>query len=680
MVYLKNILIPRCLGLEAFEDLRKCQLHYFVNASKVAYGAVCYIGTITRNDVVCSLAMSKSHLVPKDEMSISRLELMAAVTAVRMDLMLKRDLGIESQSSIFWTDSSIVLLSLRNERKRFLLFVHRRLAMIARHTSVSSWNHVPSELNPADLLSRGCRADKLTSNSLWLTGPDFLKCEPSDWPNRFTNRTLTDSDVESFDKRTVNSLFVSEHISAMDQLITYFSSFYKLKKAAAWLVRFKQFLSTSKSNRPISRSYLTLRELQNVELNLIKYEQRQTFGELLKRIPTSAHSEHCLPKNSLNKLNPILVNGVLRVGGRLENAPIAFNARHPIIMPHVSHLTNLIVKHCHEAVSHGGINMTMNLVAQRFWAVKCTSVVRRVIKDCIRCRRKFAKPQEQVMADLPFARLQLNTHPFACTGVDYFGPLMIQIKRSKVKRYGCLFTCLTSRAIHLEVAIDLTSDAFIDVLRRFLCRRGPVNHMFSDNGTYLVGAVKILRECINEWNQQQIQDFLLKRGIQWTFMPPTASHMGEAWERQIRSVRRMLISIADDQCLSDDQLHTFLLEAESIMNSRPLIPITLDVDSHEALTPNHLLKLYPAVEFPPTLTTKNDCYARSRWRHVQYLADEFWRRFSKEYLHKITTRQKWHKKKPNLKPDDVVLICDETSPRVQWNLGRVITVHPDEHG
>ena len=142
----------------------------------------------------------------------------------------------------------------------------------------------------------------------------------------------------------------------------------------------------------------------------------------------------------------------------------------------------------------------------------------------------------------------------------------------------------------------------------------------------------------------------------------------------------MLISIADNQCLSDDQLHTFLLEAESIMNSRPLLFLfTLDVDSHEALTPNPLLKLHPAVELPPTLATKNDFYARSRWRHVQYLADKFWRRFSKKYLQKITTRQKWLNKKPNLKLDDVVLMCDETSPRAQWNLGRVITVHPDEH-
>ena len=143
----------------------------------------------------------------------------------------------------------------------------------------------------------------------------------------------------------------------------------------------------------------------------------------MKRFPTSAHSEHCLLKNPLNKLNPILVNDIPRVGGRLENA------RHPIIMLHVSHLTNLIVKHCHEAVSHGGINMTMNLVAQPFWIVKCTSAVRRVIKDCMHCRRKFAKPQEQVMADLPFARLQLNTHPFACAEMD-----LLLISRLKDKK------------------------------------------------------------------------------------------------------------------------------------------------------------------------------------------------------------------------------------------------------
>ena len=145
-----------------------------------------------------------------------------------------------------------------------------------------------------------------------------------------------------------------------------------------------------------------------------------------------------------------------------------------------------------------------------------------------------------------------------------------------------------------------------------MCRRGPVNHMFSDHRTNLVGAVKILRKCVNKWNQQQIQDFLLKREIQWTFVPPTASHIVGAWERQTRLVRRMLIYMADDQCLPDDQLHTFLLEQQSIMNSRRLIPITLDVDGHAALTPNHLLKLHPAVELLPTLTTKNDRYATSR--------------------------------------------------------------------
>ena len=205
------------------------------------------------------------------------------------------------------------------------------------------------------------------------------------------------------------------------------------------------------------------------------------------------------------------------------------------------------------------------------------------------------------MADLPPSRLQIDTHPFAYCGIDYFEPLLVKQRRSQVKRYGCLFTCLTSRAIHIEVTMDLTTDAFINALRRFLSRRGPVLHFFSDNGTNFVSAEKTLREALHQWNQHQIEDFLLQKEIQWTFNPPNASHMGGAWERMIRSVRRILTALMTERTLDDDQLHTFLLEAESILNSRPLTPITTDADGLEPLTPNHLLKLCPTGNFPPSL-------------------------------------------------------------------------------
>ena len=206
----------------------------------------------------------------------------------------------------------------------------------------------------------------------------------------------------------------------------------------------------------------------------------------------------------------------------------------------------------------------------------------------------------------------MNSHPFAYTGVDYFGPLMIRQKRSNVKRYGCLFTCLTTRTVHLEVSVDLSSDAFINALRRFLSRRGPVVHIYSDNGTNLVGAERILRESIQQWNPHQIHDFLLQNEIQWTFNPPTASHMGGAWEKMIRSVRRILTSLTADRTLNDDQLHTFLLEAEAILNSRPLTPVTIEPEGAGPLTPNHLLKLNPTGNLPPTITDGKDCYSKRR--------------------------------------------------------------------
>ena len=228
------------------------------------------------------------------------------------------------------------------------------------------------------------------------------------------------------------------------------------------------------------------------------------------------------------------------------------------------------------------------------------------------CRKLSAKLGNQLMADLLDSRLQMDSHPFAFTGLDYFGPILIRQKRNQVKRYGCIFTCLTTRAVHLELAADLSTDSFLNVLRRFLSRRGPVFHFYSDNGSNFVGGERILRESINQWNQHQIEEFLLQKAAQWTFNPPNASHMGGAWERLIRSVKRILKSLVGERVLTDDQLHTFLLEVEAILNSRPLTPVTLDPDNREPLTPNHLLKLCPTTQLPPALSNAEDCFAKKR--------------------------------------------------------------------
>ena len=296
------------------------------------------------------------------------------------------------------------------------------------------------------------------------------------------------------------------------------------------------------------------------------------------------------------------------------------------------------------------------------------------------CRRQFHGPVQQKMADLPVDRVTPDQPPFCNTGVDYFGPVLVKRGRSTVKRYGALFTCLVSRAVHLEMSASLDTDAFINVLRRFIARRGPVQMIRSDNGTNLVGAERELREAIRQWNESQIESFLLQKNITWRFNAPGASHHGGTWERLIRSTRRVMLGLVREQTLSDDGLATLFAEVESVLNSRPLTRSSSDPNDLTCLTPNHLLLLKDRCCLPPGIFTECDNYVRRRWRQIQYLSDLFWKRWTREYLPLLQERQKWLFPSRNVQVGDVVLVVDSSAPRGSWLLGRVREVYPDRNG
>ena len=176
-------------------------------------------------------------------------------------------------------------------------------------------------------------------------------------------------------------------------------------------------------------------------------------------------------------------------------------------------------------VGHFGVEATLNQVCKRYSILNAKVAIRRVVKECVVCKRRDAKPEDQIMAELPFARLQINEAPFSQTCVDFFGPFMVRQRRSTIKRYGCLFTCRTTRAVHLEVAADLSTSSFINTLRIITCR-GPIKHIFSDNGTNFVGSNKALKPAVKEWNKRQIHLCLRQKAIDWSFNPPGATHMG----------------------------------------------------------------------------------------------------------------------------------------------------------
>ena len=305
--------------------------------------------------------------------------------------------------------------------------------------------------------------------------------------------------------------------------------------------------------------------------------------------------------------------------GRLGHADLPDETKAPAILPHQHPAVESLVRYVHERTAHSGREYVLAELRQRYWVIGGSSLVKRVLAGCVRCRRRDARPCTQQEADLPLDGVTPGGPVFSSVGVDYFGPIPVKRGRGREKKCGCLFTCLVTRAVHIEVADTMGSDSFINCLQRFVARRGEPKLIRSDNGTNFVGAARELRRETAEWNQERVQDELNEKGIRWIFNPPAASHMGGVWERQIRSVRRILAGLTQEQVLSYEMLTTLLVVAEGIINNRPITPVSSDPADLEPLTPNHLLIHRPAT-VPPGLFNAGDsrlsrkCTRWNTWR------------------------------------------------------------------
>ena len=289
------------------------------------------------------------------------------------------------------------------------------------------------------------------------------------------------------------------------------------------------------------------------------------------------------------KLTPILKDNLIRVGGRIDNSDLSHDSKYPVILTKNMPVSELILKDFHVKFGHAGRQFVLTKLREKYWLVSASSFVRKSLYNCLTCRHNFRRPEKQLKADLPLDRVDADSPPFTITGIDYFGPTNVKRGRSVLKRYGVIFTCLTVRAVHLEIANDLSTDSFILARRRFLARRGPVKLIRSNNGSNFVGASKELSSQINNWNQRQIHCLLLLQNINWRFKSSYSSHHGGAWKRLTRSVRRFLLSLSNEQVMDDETLRTLTFEVEWIMNARPLTRVSNDPKYLDVITQSHLL-------------------------------------------------------------------------------------------
>ncbi|CAG7723782.1 unnamed protein product [Allacma fusca] len=284
------------------------------------------------------------------------------------------------------------------------------------------------------------------------------------------------------------------------------------------------------------------------------------------------------------------------------------------------------------------------------------------------------------MGDLPAFRVERQVRPFIHVGLDFFGPFMVSVGRRKEKRYGAIFTCMAVRAVHLEVAESLSTDTAINVIRRFVARRGCPKQLFSDNATNFRGACKELKIALRELDTLELQKVLVNKGIDWHFVPPGSPHMGGSWERLVRSVKVSLEATLKERAPRGDVLHTLFTEAEFVVNSRPLTFVSLDPKDKESLTPNHFLIGPENSCGPPGVFEDADLRLRKQWRFTQRLADHFWCRWVKEYLPDLTRKTKWFRAVTPLKVGDVVVVADNTAPRNTWPKGILVRTFPGKNG
>lgn len=665
--------VHRPYGLPGEAVVRR-ELHGFSDASETGYGGVVYLRTLYQSGpIAVDLVRSKGRVAPIKELSIPRLELKGAYILIHLLQVVLQDLSIDPGHVFAWSDSTIVLAWLRLDPSRLVLYVANRVRVIQSLLPATKWKHVPGKLNPADCLSRGLRPKDLCHFSLWWQGPEWLKFDADQWPSGPPQDAHT---VPELRKHVLVIHNKPAELGAGQQ------SFQTWIRVVAWIRRFcYNFLHPDDREPSSVLSFWELTEARNCVLRTI---QRQCYSQELALLSSG---KHLLSHHSLAPLTPFIgADGLLKVGGRLTNAYLPESSKHPIILHKDSQLVTLFVRSEHERLLHPPISSLMTVISYTYHLPRLKVMLKALCKRCVQCQRKWAQPVRQKMGDLPAIRSD-QSHVFTNVGVDYAGPVYISRGRgsNRVKAYVALFICLTTRAVHLEVAADMSTASFLAVLDRFCCRRGTPSRIMSDNGSNFKGAASELHDIYENLFSTSAQDTVsrwsFQKGLIWIFNPPGSPHRGGIWEAGVRIMKSLIRRQLHLLWLTLDELNTLIISAEAVMNSRPYVPLhSTDPDAISPLTPAHFLIGRPLCSLPQQVETDCKIQHLRHWELIKRMEHQNWTRFKLEYLPLLAARSKGLHAQDNLAVDDVVLLTNQDTRRNQWPLGRIIAVYPGPDG
>lgn len=667
---------------------KSVQLHVFTDASERAYSAVAFMRVQTDTHTEVKLITGKTKVASQKcsrILSMPRQELQGTLLGSRLAAFIIKEHSIQFEEPIFWTDSQTVLAWIRTEYGSYKQFVAHRIAEILEVTRPAQWRYISSKLNPADDATKPTKIEPFDINNRWFNGPDFLKESPELWPVEKCSMKVSKDDPE------VRRLFLVQENCHSFKYVTrrydykpidpnQFSNWHHLIRITAWAKR--GLYNWSKKLKGIQPNFnpLSLVELKEAEMYHIKKSQLESYPFEIRAL---LNNQAVSSKSKIRDLMPFLDEyGVMKMKGRIECSPQATtDMKMPMIIDRKHKVTHLILQEFHERFHHQFQETVVNEVRTRFWIPQLRVAVKQCKKRCQKCKNDQVVPLPPQMSKLPMARLKSMVGCFHYCGVDLFGPMFVAVKRSREKRWGVIFTCLTTRAVYLDLVPDLSSDSMILSIRNCNARRGPIHHLFSDQGTNFIGAQRELKEALDDVKIERIQRECIKLNIEWHFNPPASPHMGGCWERMVRSVKGVLSKLLKEKSPKDNTLRSLLCEIEDVINMRPLTYIALENDSDDVLTPKHFLNAFFRHAPPePGEFSEHDLTSRKQWRFVQELTNHFWRKWTIEYLPMITRTTKWHEMQEPLAIGDMVIICDNTVSRNTWEKGRIVEVRKSNDG
>ena len=354
-------------------------------------------------------------------------------------------------------------------------------------------------------------------------------------------------------------------------LLKSLATFQKVRRTLAFILRFVQ----KASKRSTHKGPLTVQELKDAEKQLFKWTQHKLDVRAIDKSIVAEKDEE----------------GMIRAHGRLENVRVLpSEMRNPIILPRDHPLVRLLILHLHNKRRHCGYKSLVHETRKRFWIIGVRSMAKLLTRRCVTCRKLRKKPLEQLMGQIPNLGVTTGCPTFTNTALDMFEPVHITLNRKTLtEAQVIIFTCMTTRAVHLELVTDRSSDTFLMAFRCFANLRGHPNICWSDCGTNFIGAQEYLNEIKKSWDIEQIKDTLTEEfncDFKWEWNVPTASHQNGVVESLIKSARQALNATCKDQAYTEEQWRTFLAEVSYIINGRPLYPSSENIWESPPVTPN----------------------------------------------------------------------------------------------